>query len=373
MRHLHEGPVDCFPSDVNYAPEAIDTLDHYMDKLVSDNKLQCASYILARNGKVFAYKSLGALTYKQSSPEFLPDSIRNIGSVSKIFTAIAIMQLIEEGKIYLHQPVSTIIPEFDIGSLKNIAIFHLLTHTSGLIADPGYFLEPYTDDSFWNRFNEKDWIRSLLTGHLQNLPGKAWSYSSAGYAILGEIIKRVSGNSYPAYVRERIIKPLSLINTWIADTPLSVRDRICFVSNDEEEEYLRWIGTNTPLYSSGGIDSSLRDLNRLGTMFINKGMYNGVQILSRKSVEAMTRNHMTGQPAYFWGADLPTRTYGLGLNIMEDDLTTPGTFGHDGGGRSYLYCDAAEQFIAAWFVPSKNETPWEPIHGVREIIWSGLR
>jgi CubicO group peptidase (beta-lactamase class C family) len=255
---------------------------------------------------------------------------------------------------------------------SEITIFHLLTHTSGVVADPGYFGETNPDNKFWEYFDSKHWINELLSGPLQSQPGKAWSYSSFGYTLLGEIIKRVSGISYKYFIRNNILEPLQLKNTWLGDMPENLINRICFVSSDEEKMYMKYYRTENPLFASGGIDSTLEDLCRLGGMFLNKGTVNGARILSRKSVESMCRNHMTGQPAMFWGADLSSRIFGLGLNITGDDLTTPGTFGHDGGGRSYLYCDASEQFTAAWFVPSQDESTWEPLSGVRSIIWSGL-
>ena len=374
MRKIHESRIDCSAIELDYSPGTIDTLDKYFDRMINEQKIQSASYVLSRHGKIFAHKALGSFSYKPNSPDMMPDSIRNAGSISKVFTAIAIMQLVERGQIHLHQSLCEIIPEFNTPVHRKIEVFHLLTHTSGVVADPGYFLEPYTtDDTFWSSFENESWISDMLRGPLQSPMGKSWNYSSAGFAILGELVKRISGISFKDYIHANIIQPLYLTNTWLGDIPKESLDRISFVSGDEEESYLGYYKKDSPLFASGGIDTTAYDLCRVGNMLVNNGALDGVQVLSRKSVEEMTRNHMNGQTAYFWGKDLPSKSFGLGLEIVDSDLVTEGTFGHDGSGYSCFYCDPAEQFVAAWFVPMISDYQWEPHIGIRSIIWSGIK
>jgi CubicO group peptidase (beta-lactamase class C family) len=136
---------------------------------------------------------MGRVRYDDETRELMSDSIRKVYSITKLFTAVAVMQMVEEGKIRLDQPVGDWLNHFRTPLHQDITVFHLLTHTSGIYADPGYFSEPYGRDWYEWLPGEGDWIRKILAGPLACKPGAEWVYSSAAYAILGEIIGVVSG------------------------------------------------------------------------------------------------------------------------------------------------------------------------------------
>jgi CubicO group peptidase (beta-lactamase class C family) len=143
MQTTHDGVCDISVQEAAFDPKAIERIDAHYTSLVDSGRIQAAGWLLARSGKIFSHRTIGKLTYKKDSAPFKPDSIKNITSISKVFTASAIMKLVERGIIWLEQPVKTIIPEFDTVMHSPINIKHLLTHTSGLPADGGYFNEPY--------------------------------------------------------------------------------------------------------------------------------------------------------------------------------------------------------------------------------------
>jgi CubicO group peptidase (beta-lactamase class C family) len=369
---IHTGETHCSPGEAGFDPAKLDQLDGFLADLIGQKKLQCANYLLSRNGKIFAVKSMGQLTYHADSKDYMPDSIRYIASISKSITALGIMKLLEDGKIHLGQLVKTIIEEFDTPVHGNIQIFHLITHTSGLRAIPGYFTEPYPANDEEDITPKDNWIKKALEGPLQAEIGTAWIYSNWNYLILGEIISRVSGMDYKDYISQNIFKPLGMERTFYG-IPKEYHDQTCVI-HELEEQYIFQNGLPEffPQGAAGGVCSNLYDLWKVGQMILNHGSLNGVQVLGRKTVELMTRNQLTNTPAFFWGSKIKSFEYGLGWYFDYRDLVTPGTISNEGFGRSALFIDPAEQFIAVYFVPSTIHWFAEQMINPRAIMWSGL-
>ncbi len=370
---IHQGETSATPEEVGYDPETLARLDALLKRLVGEGKLQCAGYLLSRHGKVFAHMSLGRLCGFAERGEFLPDSIRRIASVTKIFTAIAVLQLIERGDLYLTMPVKAVIPEFDTTAHGEINLFHLLTHTSGLPADPGYFLEPYPAD-LWDKLQDKDWVKAGLSGPLQARIGEAWNYSCFAYLILGEIVSRVSATPFEDYVRQNVITPLEMERTFF-DVPAELQSQMCLVGQWEEER-LRSAEDRAdgPPRAAGGIYSTMADTWRLGQLMLAHGTWNGRRILGRKTVEQMTENNLPeGIPAFHWGDRFKSYQQGLGWRVTSRNLfSSPGTFGHEGAGRCSLYIDPVEEFVAVVMVPSALRWVPESVVGAQAVIWSGI-
>lgn len=369
---LHNHKVDAAPEEVDYKPEKLDLLDELFAGLVADGTLQCMNYLMARHGKVFAWKSMGRICGYEDRGDFMPDSIRRIASTTKIFTAVAVMQLIERGKFFLEQPVHTIIDEFKTRQHDRITIFHLLTHTSGLTADSGYFLEPYGIDWWSPDVDASNWIRAILGGTLQSEPGKTWSYCSRGFNILGEIITRTSGMPYEDYVTKNILEPLGMEDSFFQFKPEKA-SRICFTSKEQEERHTKPKSGVSAWYAGGGLFSTLHDLWKFSQMVLNKGVFNGQEILSRKTAEAMTRNHLVEVPAFHWGERMPRKKYGLGWEFDKDPMLTPGNISHEGAGRSSLWIDPTEDFVFIYFEPTNLDWAANAMICPRAIAWSGLK
>ncbi len=137
--------------------------------------------------KFFAHTAMGKLTHKEESLDLLPGSIRKTYSITKIITTAAIMQLIERGLIFLHQPVSSILKPFDTPMHREITIFHLLTHTSGLRAGSRILCKPHQLPWFEWMIRERkkndpatEWIQVILAGPVFEAQGKEWHYSTVG-------------------------------------------------------------------------------------------------------------------------------------------------------------------------------------------------
>ena len=375
---IYEQEIEARPDELGFIPQKIAELDRHYTELIEEKRLQGAAYLLSRDKQVFAHKAMGKLRPGDRAEDFRPDSIMRIASITKLFTATAVMQLVDRGVIRVEQFVKELLEEFDHPLFEKITLFHLLTHTSDICPDPGSYFEPYPVG--WGRFDNENWVEEVLRGHTRVEPGKEWSYSSAGFILLGEIISRVSGLRYEEYVRENILKPLEMEDSFF-EVPEDKISRICLFGDISEEEALKWVEEfkNRPEYSppasGGGMFSTLSDLQHFASMILNKGQYKDKRILSRKSVETMTRNHLNGIRDYCWDNYGAIRTYGLGFRVQSDFLLlTPGSVSHEGSGLSAFYIDPEEKLVFIIFGPLYKGVDWETraICNAINIAWSGL-
>lgn len=193
------------------ADQAVKELETFVRKLAEADVFSGA-VLLAKDGKVL-YKGAVGMANKDFNAPNKVDTKFNLGSMNKMFTGVAIAQLVEKGKISYDDPLSKFIPDFpNAEAAKKIQIKHLLTHTAGL---GGYF-----SPRFWNR--SRDQIRTV--NDMMKLaredekdiafePGSRWRYSNTGMMVLGKVIEIASGQSYFDYVRDNIYKPAGMFNT----------------------------------------------------------------------------------------------------------------------------------------------------------------
>lgn len=376
------------PQEAGYEAERLEVLNSHFREMINKKELISGSYCLTHEGKVFADNALGSLSFEEEDTRvFEPDTIFGIASITKLFTAIAILKLVEDGRIRLDQPVGEILEEFNTPPYNEIKIVHILTHTSGLCADMGAHENKY--EVGWWKFLDKDqpqdWITAVLKKGLRSAPGKEWSYSSIGFAILGEIITRVSHVHCHTYIEENIVKPCEMTETsfkinieqlhrynirtqGIREYFIAMKEGT--LEKDIFDDYIPSTG--------GGLFSTCRDLTKFGNMILNGGTYNGKRVIGRKAIEAMKRIHTKPEVQDFcWGAQGNYHSYGLGPDIFNSNnksmLITPGIISHEGFGTCCLMIDFEEKFVAVW--ASQFYEPQWHIHALRNvasIIWSGI-
>ena len=180
-------------------------------KRLADADVFSGAVLLAKDG-VPVYKSVYGTANKDYGVLNKIDTKFNLGSMNKMFTAVAVAQLVEKGKLSFDDPLSKFIPDFpDAESAKKIQVKHLLSHTAGL---GGYFSKRYQDTSR-AKLRTVDDMMALAKQDEKLLfePGSKWQYSNTGMLVLGKIIEIVSGQNYYDYVRENIYKPAGMINT----------------------------------------------------------------------------------------------------------------------------------------------------------------
>jgi CubicO group peptidase (beta-lactamase class C family) len=378
------------PEEVGYEPARIDAVNNYFSDLIEQKKIISANYCMARDGKMFVDAAIGRLSYREEDTrEVLPDTIQRIASITKLFTAVSIWQLVENGKLRVDQKVGDIIEEFATAPFNEITIAHLLSHTSGIQADSGCFENKYFT-SQWE-FIEKDrsdtWIAAALKSGMRKKPGEEWAYSSFGFIILGEVVSRVSGIRAEKYIIENIVKPCGMKDTYFDIKKKEIVERLN-IPHERREKFVKEflegsyreneegsIWKQIPS-TAGSMYSTARDLCRFGTMLGKGGYIDGIRVLGRKAIEKMSTLY-TGPEIkdYCWNAGGVYREHGLGPDMRRNDanLYTKGTFFHEGAGACCLLIDPIEKLVAAWFVPLENEV-WctEPLYNVGAVMWSGL-
>jgi CubicO group peptidase (beta-lactamase class C family) len=283
------------------------------------------------------------------------------------------MLLVEDGLVGLNRPVSEYIPEFAGEGKNGVMVHHLLTHTSGLNDEmvEAYAKEsavrvpmPLSDKTLHPLLNEYLAVRYGCP--LWKPPGVEMLYANFNFYLAGEIVRRVSGQSLGDLAAARIFQPLGMKDTQYCrvDVPqhrrawLGVDPRIPF---DEVRETERlWQGP-------GGLWTTPIDMAIFGQMFLNRGAYGDVRILSRASVAAMTRNQIPGISASYNAAtDLleffPEASWGLGWSVhggkrgWNGALCSWDAFEHGGGSGCYVWVDPVYEIVGVYF--SIVHDPW---------------
>lgn len=165
------------------------------------------SALVAEKGNVILRKGYGLANMEWDVPN-TPDTKFRLGSITKQFTSMVIMQLVSEGKIKLDEKITTYLPDYRKDTGDKVTVRHLLTHTSGIpsyTSLPGFFQnksrDPYAVDAF---------VKQYASGNLEFEPGSKFAYDNSGYFLLGAIIEKVTGKSYADAVKERIFDPLGM-------------------------------------------------------------------------------------------------------------------------------------------------------------------
>ena len=282
-------------------------------KRLADADVFSGAVLLARDG-VPVYKAAYGSANKDYGVPNKIDTKFNLGSMNKMFTAVAIAQLVENGKLSFDDPLSKFIPDFpDAESAKKIQVKHLLSHTAGL---GGYFSKRYQDMSR-AKLRTVDDMMALAKQDEKLLfePGTKWQYSNTGMLVLGKVIEIVSGQNYFDYVRENIYKPAGMVNTDAYELDkvnpnLAVGYHKTFTDNGIvwSNNVFQHVMRGGP---QGGGYSTVEDLLRFDQAL------RGGKLVSPAMVKVLT----TPKP------DLNSPNYGYGFAAN----TAAGTAGHSGG------------------------------------------
>ncbi len=184
-------------------------LDAFISKLAGADVFSGAA-LLAKDGKVIYKNAFGTANKDFNAPNRV-DTKFNLGSMNKMFTSVAIAQLVERGKLSFDDPLAKFLPEFPSKeAAEKIRIKHLLSHTSGL---GSYFNKTFRESSRARFRTINDFLELAKDEKLAFEPGSRWSYSNTGMLVLGAVIEKATGQSYFDYIRENIYKPAGMINS----------------------------------------------------------------------------------------------------------------------------------------------------------------
>ncbi len=202
-------PVVSDPAALDLSPTGLEELWAAAQDLVELGRVHGVAIALARHGTVLVPRTFGTLGHGPSRP-LRPNDIFMVASVSKPVAAVAVVKLIEQGRLELTTPLVDILPEFAGGptSKRSVTMFHLLTHTSGL---PGWF--PAQGEYVKAERPWKDWIQATCDCDLEYIPGHDIKYQSPGFDLIGEIVLRITGQSLQEFMEVEIFTPLGMRET----------------------------------------------------------------------------------------------------------------------------------------------------------------
>ncbi len=390
------GNVDTTPLAVGYDVSRLDILNKHIQSLIDEGLIWSGSYCLWKNGKVFANAAIGSLAVEwQGREKVLPDTLFELQSVGKVFTAIAILKLMEDGILHLSQPVREWLEEFDVDDFRDITIMQLLTHTSGICALEGAVVG---NDRNWFEFvdenNPKDtWIKAAVEIGLHAKPGTKWIYSIIGYSMLGEIIERATGMKAEDYIIENILIPCEMYEThWrrkgtkelVARYNVANETDLKLVRKARENGWREMANVTYLTYegipeTAGGQMSTCSEMIHLGEMLLRNGYYNGKRVIGRKALEFLWTN-LLAENVYdrtydhnrqvVYGAGVPIYSKGIDLDMILSE----NTIYHEGAGTCAFMVDREEDFVAMFQTSFKKEFAWKhrAVKGTASIIWSGI-
>ena len=365
------------PAENGMSADRLMRIDQMVNDHISKKKIPGAVVFIARNGKVVYHKAYG-----YSDPEkqtaMKKDDIFRIASQTKAITSTAVMMLFEEGLFLLDEPVSKYIPEFKnpkvLGTLNwkdttytttpaksEITIRQLLTHTSGIdYAGIGSqeFKAIYAKAGVPSGIGNDnmvlaDKIKILGSLPLKHNPGEQYTYSLS-IDVLGYLVETISGMSLDQFFKTRIFQPLGMNDTYFY-LPKEKHSRLVSLTQSKDgvitvfrQTAFDGVNPNYPTlpgkYFSGGagLSGSIEDYARFLQMFINKGEYNGVRLLSRKTIELMFTNQI--QPPI-------TNQYGLGFGLETDkndyqSMLSIGSYSWGGAFNTQYWGDPKEKLVA---------------------------
>jgi len=269
------------------------------------------------------------------------DEIFDMASVSKLFTAVAIMQLWDEGKFKLDDPVAKYLPQFGVHGKQEVTIRQLLTHTSGFRPDPPTPL-------YEIKGTRKDRIAYVLQLPLEHPPGTHYVYSDINFITLGALIEKLSGEREDAFIHKHLTGPLRMADT-MYDPPAKLKPRIT------ASEYQPWTHRGMlwgqvddenswalgGVAGHAGVFSTAYDLAVFGQMMLNGGTYDGVRVLSQRAVDLLLTN---------WDKQFPDDATGLGWSIdrgwLMGALSGPHSSGHEGFTGTSLVINTRNDIVA---------------------------
>jgi CubicO group peptidase (beta-lactamase class C family) len=337
------------------AVATVDELDAYLTKLTASGDPPGLSVIVVKGDKVIYSRAFG-LADGPAQIAATPDTVYHWWSMTKIVTAIAVLQLSERGRLNLDAPVAGYLPWFDVqygaGASNAVAVRHLLNHSSGLP-------DPMPAMIGWMHYADKlvdqtDLLRHQLPqfSKLQSNPGTKAAYTNLGYMVLGAIVERVSGQSYAAYVTDNILHPLGMQHTGFLypDERLTQEARgsqqlvhlytplLPFLLDTKALIHQRsgsilWLNrVYTDALPPSGLIGPAPDVARLLQAFLHGGELDGARILSPQSVAMMTAAPADLAETYSV-PEVSGSAHGLGWLFVADRGRV--RLQHDGGGPGF--------------------------------------
>ncbi|MGK6355080.1 serine hydrolase domain-containing protein [Sphingomonas sp. DT-207] len=405
-------PIFVQPESHGFSSARLARIDGFVkERYLDSGKLPHAQLLIARDGEIVHFSHQGSA--REGGAALDESSLFRIASMTKPVTSLAFMMLVEEAKVALDTPVHHVLPEFKgIGvyagggggapfvtrpTAEPMRMVDLLRHTSGLT----YGFQNRTNidaayrtgriESWHGNLTLDEFVAALAKLPLEFSPGTEWNYS-VSTDVLGAVVQRVSGMPLDRFFAERIFGPLGMRDSFF-QIPDDKLDRLpdCWTLSEDRRPVMydrgdesAWAKFPRLVSGGGGLVSTALDYHRFCTMLLNKGALDGTRIVSPKTIELMTMNHLPG------GADLATLSralfsettnagvgFGLGFAVTTDVARTlmpgsPGEFYWGGMFSTAFFVDPVER-ISMVFMTQFSPSMLYPIRReLKTMIYSAL-
>lgn len=367
-----------------FCPDRLKNIDKLLSGWVERGELPCVQALVIRHGEEGYFATYGSADMEAGKP-LREDSIFRIFSMSKVFTSVCMMILHEQGKYKMHDPVGKFIPEYNdvkVGTLtplgaielvppkRPLEIRDLFTMTSGIPYPGGNTVSDLVLKDVYAAMEQdvkagKPWdtqriVREYARAPLCFHPGEHWMY---GFSIdvLGALVEVMSGMKLSEFMKQHIFDPLDLKDTGFCAEGEKAERLVTMYNVDDADKFTPAEDmerrTHAPAFESGGggLVSTARDVARFARMLLGGGELDGVRILSRKSVELMSTNHLSADQLkdYNWDTQ---RGYGYGLAVrvmMHPEIAgygSVGEFAWDGMAGTWFSVDPKEDMVSVFMV-----------------------
>jgi CubicO group peptidase (beta-lactamase class C family) len=381
------------PEDVGMSSDRLRRVNEVITSYIDSGQVSGAVTMVSRKGRIAQFEAQGLMDIEARTP-MRKDAIFRMASMSKPVTGVAILMLMEEGKLRLTDPVSRFIPEFKnpavamltnpaappaapvapsqlppppeiytVPAERELTIRDLLTHTNGLETGgpgsrEGNRLAPRSSGSHLAAY-----VPTLGAVPLDFQPGSKWQYSAlAGIDTLGRIVEIASGMTFDRFLQTRIFEPLGMKDTAFFPTDDRL-PRVVTLYERKPSGLSRidtppWLATRTLFSGGGGLWSTPEDYMQFAQMLVNSGQLGGTRLLGPKTVDLMSSNHV-GDLYTGIGQRLKGLGFGLTVEVVMDGVSanrreSNGSFGWDGAFGTHFWVDRKEQLVGLLMVQQMN-------------------
>ena len=363
------------PESVGISGERLQAATALLRQFVADRKIAGAVAAVARRGKVVYLEPVGLQSFESNAP-MTERSLFRVYSMTKAVTAVAVMMLVEEGKLQLSDPASRFLPEFKNVSVqeggvgaprqpaREITIRDLLLHTSGL---------SHRSSDLYRRLRVRSraqtlaqFVTNITRAPLMEDPGTRFRYSEAT-TVLGRIVEVVAVTPFASFVNERILRPLGMNDTrWWVEGEAQARLATVYQRGQDgtlaafEIEEVPFTQKPALIEGAVGLVSTATDFIRFGQMLLNKGMLDGVRLLSTSTAETITGNGLTESMVQARGGSMG---WGLGnVDVVvgagsRGYLTSIGEFGWDGSAGTFFAVDRSKDLVVTLMTQNLPANP----------------
>lgn len=401
------------PAELGFSPARLTRIDDFLrERYIATGRFKGVQVLVAREGEIVHFASHGSAG--EDGTAIADDQLFRIASMTKPITSIAFMQLVEEGRVALDDPVHRVLPELrDVGvyaggggdvpfqsrpTAQPMRMVDLLRHTAGFtygFQNRGNIdlAHRQRDLEAWHGNLDLDgFIRELAKLPLEFSPGEGWNYSVAT-DVLGAVVQRVADKPLADVFGDRILTPLGMEDTFF-HAPAEKVDRLgdCYAFTPDNPLKLidragarsAWAKAPTLVSGGGGLVSTSADYHRFCSMLLGAGQLDGTRIIARKTLELMTANHLPGgadlasiSQSLFSEASYAGMGFGLGFAVVTDPAKTlipcsTGEFSWGGMFSTAFFVDPVERIHMVFMAQLAPSSTYPVRRELKTLIYSAL-